>query len=118
LDAEGKIDQIKMDHVARLGGDWYSRVIPESLFKVAKPLRTKGIGVDALPEYILNSKILTGNNLGQLGNVEELPAMDESEQKQIEGIKKGLSQEEIHLKAKQLLDDGDVNTAWKLLLNI
>ncbi len=118
LDAEGKIDQLKMDHVARLGGDWYSRVIPESLFKVTKPIRTMGIGVDALPEYIRNSKILTGNNLGQLGNVEEVPAMDESEKKQIEGIKKGLSQEEIHLKAKQLLDTGDVSTAWKLLLNI
>ena len=77
LDVDGKIDQLKMDHVARLGGDWYCRVPPESLFKVAKPVKTVGIGVDSIPFAIRNSKILNGNNLGQLGNVETLPTDEE-----------------------------------------
>lgn len=71
LDAEGKIDQEKIDLVARLGGDWYCRVTPESLFKVAKPLTTLGIGVDALPKAVRNSYVLSGNDLGRLGNIEQ-----------------------------------------------
>ncbi len=114
LDAEGKIDQQKMDHVARLGGDWYSRVTPESLFKVAKPLTT--LGVDALPEAIRLSAVLTGNNLGQLGNVEQLPELSAEERAVLEQECAGLSSEEVHLKAKQLLDKGSVAEAWKLLL--
>lgn len=60
LDTDGKIDQLKMDHVARLGGDWYCRVTPDNLFRVAKPVKTVGIGVDAIPISIRNSKVLTG----------------------------------------------------------
>jgi flavin reductase (DIM6/NTAB) family NADH-FMN oxidoreductase RutF len=126
LDADGKIDQEKIDHVARLGGDWYCRVTPESLFKVAKPAKTIGIGVDAIPYAIRNSKILTGNNLGQLGNVETLPADTEIEAyAQLPEIKEVLDatigdaatrETHLHLKAKELLDAGKVGDAWKLLL--
>ncbi|HWZ15238.1 MAG TPA: flavin reductase family protein [Mucilaginibacter sp.] len=126
LDADGKIDQEKIDHVARLGGDWYCRVTPESLFKVAKPVKTIGIGVDAIPYAIRNSKILTGNNLGQLGNVEALPADAEIEvYAQSPEIKEVLDatigdaatrETHLHLKAKELLDAGKVDEAWKLLL--
>lgn len=116
LDADGKIDQQKMDHVARLGGDWYSRVTPESLFKVAKPLTTLGIGVDALPEAVRLSAVLTGNNLGQLGNVEHLPELTAEEHAALKQECAGLSPEDIHLKAKKLLDQGSVTEAWKLLL--
>ncbi|MDB5130701.1 MAG: Flavin reductase like domain protein [Mucilaginibacter sp.] len=126
LDADGKIDQEKIDHVARLGGDWYCRVTPESLFKVAKPVRTRGIGVDAIPYAIRNSKILTGNNLGQLGNVEALPAdADIEAYAQSPEIKEVLDatigdaatrETHLHLKAKELLDAGKVEEAWKLLL--
>src|SRR5581483_3575946 len=77
LDENNRIDQQKLDLVARLGGDWYARVNKENLFKVAKPVRTVGIGVDAIPFAIRNSKVLTGNNLGQLGNVEQLPSDDQ-----------------------------------------
>lgn len=114
LDAEGKIDQLKMDHVARLGGDWYSRVIPQSLFRVAKPLTTLGLGVDALPNEIKNSKVLTGNNLGQLGNIEQIPELTEEERMKIKAQK--LTPEQAHQKAKELLDEGNVIDAWKLLL--
>ncbi|MDB5123427.1 MAG: Flavin reductase like domain protein [Mucilaginibacter sp.] len=126
LDADGKIDQEKIDHVARLGGDWYCRVTPDNLFKVAKPVKTVGIGVDAIPFAIRNSKILTGNNLGQLGNVETLPADVEIEAyAQLPEIKDVLDatfgdastrETQLHLKAKQLLDAGKVAEAWKLLL--
>ncbi len=117
LDADGKIDQLKMDHVARLGGDWYSRVTKESLFQVAKPLTTMGIGVDALPEYIRNSKVLTGNNLGQLGNVEIIPSLDDSEKSELKNTYGKLSENQIHLVAKEFLDNGNVVDAWKLLLS-
>ena len=73
LDETGKIDQAKIDLVARLGGDWYCRVSSENLFKVAKPLTTLGIGVDALPSGVRNSFVLTGNDLGMLGNIEHIP---------------------------------------------
>jgi hypothetical protein len=111
LAEDGKIDQLKLDQVARLGGDWYSRVIKESLFQVAKPLTTMGIGVDALPSEIRNSRILTGNNLGQLGNVEKLPTADANMQSS------NLTVDEKHLKAKALLEDGKVVEAWQVLLS-
>jgi len=126
LDTDGKIDQQKLDLVARLGGDWYARVNWDNLFKVAKPVRTIGIGVDAIPYAIRNSKILTGNNLGQLGNVEHLPTDEQiedyiqsSEIKELLDATIGDSstrEMQLHLKAKQLLDEGRVEEAWKVLL--
>jgi flavin reductase (DIM6/NTAB) family NADH-FMN oxidoreductase RutF len=126
LDADGKIDQEKIDLVARLGGDWYCRVTKNSLFKVAKPVRSIGIGVDAIPFAIRNSNILTGNNLGQLGNVEALPTDEETEAysqsaeiKEILDATIGDSQTrevQLHLKAKQLLDEDKVNEAWMVLM--
>src|SRR3546814_18956313 len=79
LDEEGLIDQEKIDLVARLGASWYSRVTPESLFKVDKPLRRMGMGVDRLPEHIRLSNVLTGNHRGKLGNVDTLPSREEVE---------------------------------------
>jgi flavin reductase (DIM6/NTAB) family NADH-FMN oxidoreductase RutF len=73
LDENEELDTTKLDLVARMGGSYYSRVIPESLFEVPKPIRGKGIGVDQLPSAIRNSKILTGNNLGRLGNIKTMP---------------------------------------------
>lgn len=126
LDENGKIDQEKIDLVARLGGDWYCRVTRENLFKVAKPLTTLGIGVDALPSAIRHSKVLTGNNLGQLGNVEVLPSDEEIEKiKEIPEVKDLLDatigdsttrEIQLHSLAKAWLDDGRVIDAWKLLL--
>ena len=78
LDAAGMIDQLKINHVARLGGDWYCRVDQSNLFRVAKPNVQLGIGLDQLPTHIRNSNILTGNHLGQLANVVELPTVNPS----------------------------------------
>ena len=76
LDDSGNIDQHKIDLVSRLGGNWYGRP-SKGLFEVPKPLTTLGIGVDSIPESIRWSKVLTGNDLGMLGNVEALPTTEE-----------------------------------------
>jgi len=126
LDEDGKIDQAKIDLVARLGGDWYCRVTAENLFKVAKPLTTLGIGVDALPVAVKNSRVLTGNDLGMLGNIEQLPADDEidaignhPEVKEILDATIGdvnNRQRELHELARQWLNEGKVNDALKVVL--
>lgn len=118
-----KLDQRKINHVARLGGDWYCKVDETNLFHVPKPNTELGIGVDTLPESIRNSKILTGNNLGQLANVNELPVIepsfDDSNLKQIilyYSINPEEMEKELHIYAKKLLDDGNVGEAWQVLL--
>ncbi|WP_432713907.1 flavin reductase family protein [Pedobacter sp.] len=126
LDETGKIDQAKIDLVARLGGDWYCRVTPENLFKVAKPLTTLGIGIDALPKGVRNSYVLTGNDLGMLGNVEELPneaqideMRREPEVKEILDATIGDAnnrQRELHELAKLFLQHGKVVEALKVVL--
>jgi flavin reductase (DIM6/NTAB) family NADH-FMN oxidoreductase RutF len=123
LDADKKIDQRKIHHVARLGGDWYCKVDETNLFMVPKPNTETGIGVDSLPESIRNSKVLTGNNLGQLANVHELPfidpAFDDSNLKQIiqyYSISPDEMGKELHGYAKKLLDEGKVREAWQVLL--
>lgn len=123
LDEDKKMDQRKLEHVARLGGDWYCRVRPENLFKVAKPNTELGIGVDALPESIRLSKILTGNHLGQLANVNELPVVAPSfDDGQLKNIIQYFSvdpvemEREIHGYAAKLLNEGKVYEAWQVLL--
>lgn len=126
LDDEGKIDQAKIDLVARLGGDWYCRVKPENLFKVAKPLTTLGIGIDALPRGVRNSYVLTGNDLGMLGNTEEVPSEEEIDlMRTLPAVKEILDatigdsvnrQRELHELAKELLKEGKVSDALKIVL--
>ncbi len=117
------IDQRKLHHIARLGGDWYCKVDEHNLFHVAKPNTQLGIGIDALPETIRKSNILTGNNLGQLANVHEYPIVDATfEDGQLKNIIQYFSinpdemDKELHRYAKQLLDAGKVNEAWQVLL--
>mgnify|MGYP003609618380 FL=1 len=104
LNEEGNLDQIKLDLVARLGGNWYSRNNAENLFEVPKPLVTKGIGFDLLPVEIKLSTIFTGNDLGMLANTEELPTGQFS------------SGEAQHLEAQKLLHQNQITEAWEILL--
>lgn len=115
LDADGKIDQIKIDTVARMGGNWYCRS-KDAMFEVPKPLATLGVGVDALPDHARNSDILTGNDLGKLGNVENVPDRDA-----VIAFAKAeklptLSIEEKHKRAHELVLQGNIIDAWKILL--
>jgi len=116
-------DQARLEHVARLGGDWYCHVSKENLFKVPKPNIKLGIGFDALPESIRNSKILTGNQLGQLANVHEMPVVQPSfDDGHLKNIIQYFSvdpdemEKELHQYAGKLLEDGKVDEAWQVLL--
>lgn len=123
LDENGKIDHLKIRHVARLGGDWYSKVDEKSLFKVEKPNTNLGIGIDQLPASIRNSKVLTGNHLGQLANVTSIPNIDAAfEDEQVKHITQYFSlnpeemEIELHKHASNLLNENKVMDAWQVLL--
>jgi len=125
LDAKGHLDTTKMDLVGRMGGVWYNRTQPEALFEIPKPLRTKGLGVDQLPQTIRESTILTGNNLGRLGNVEKLPSTEDiAEMRKDQAVAQILAtkveeyerKKALHIHAKSLLEDGNVEKALKILL--
>lgn len=125
LDANGKIDPFKLDAVGRSGGNWYTRANGEALFEIAKPFTQLGVGVDQIPADIRNSRVLTGNDLGQLGNLESLPnETDVNEYKLIELAEVFVALEddqpalelELHRRAKALIADGKVHEAWMALL--
>lgn len=125
LDENKKIDPNKIDAVGRMGGDWYVRSSGDAIFKVAKPLQTMGIGVDQIPDSIRTSTVLTGNHLGQLGNVESLPDMEEvasfRDEPEVRAIFDSFDDEEnisleLHKLAADLLNEGEVDTAWKVLM--
>lgn len=104
LDDSGNLDQKKLDMVARLGGNFYSRNNAENIFEVPKPLVTNGIGFDLLPDEIKLSKIFTGNDLGMLANTEQLPAEN------------FYSTEEKHQEAQKLLQKNLIDEAWQILI--
>ena len=125
LTPEGKLDPIKLDAVARNGANWYTRANADTMFEVTKPITTIGIGLDQIPEDIRSSHILSGNDLGQLGNVEELPnETDVNEYKLIDLSEVFMDLEDdpakleqtLHQRAKDLLAEGKVNEAWMTLL--
>ena len=123
---DGKIDQHKIDLVSRMGGNWYCRADQKSMFEITKPIVTKGIGFDALPEDIRNSSVLTGNDLGHLAGIEELPnETDVNDYKLIELSDLFVSLEdeqvklevELHKLAQGLLKENKLEEAWMTLLS-
>jgi len=124
LDAEGRIDQQKMRLVGRLGRDYYVKAFGDALFEVPKPLSTIGIGIDALPEKIRFSKLLNGNDLGKLGNLEKIPSSEEiSSMKLLPEVDHILESsvdpdKELHSLAKEKLDGGKAYEALKILMLI
>jgi flavin reductase (DIM6/NTAB) family NADH-FMN oxidoreductase RutF len=120
LDEKGAIDQHKIDLVSRLGANWYSRS-NQGLFEVPKPIGRLGVGVDSIPDFVKNSPVFDGNDLGMLGNIEALPTTEEVSifVNQNFGVKAVLSSDDLekqHLEAKRYLLDNDVLSAWKVLL--
>ncbi len=123
LDDEGRISPMKLDQVARMGGHYYTRA-NKGLFELPQPVKI-GMGVDMLPADIRNSKILTGNNLGQLGMIESLPdetMVNEYKLTELADLfiqhekNKTVLEQKLHEQAKALLDTGNVQDAWKTLL--
>lgn len=120
LDANGSIDQFKIDQVARMGGNWYTRA-NKGLFEVPKPLSSLGIGVDQIPENIRKSSVLTGNNLGMLANIEKIPSKEDviqflNDHIEIRAIVSADDQEMLHKRAQEFLEEKKVLEAWKVLL--
>lgn len=106
LDANGAIDQEKLDAVSRMGGNWYGRA-KKGMFEIPKPLATLGIGFDQLPKNIRESALLTGNDLAQLANIESLP----------QSVTETLNpSESAFKKAQDLLKTGRVQDAWNALI--
>lgn len=123
---DGILDTEKLDLVARMGGNWYTRTTKESLFEIPKPIYSKGIGVDSLPIHARNSKVLTGNDLGRLGNIAEKPSLE-----LIEDCKKtqevnvvlntsdiGEKHTKLHQLAKKHLDNSEIEKALTVLFCI
>ena len=121
LDASGKIDPNKIDLVARMGADYYCRASGSAVFEVPKPNIELGVGIDALPETIRNSSVLTGNNLGLLANCTAIPAIADMQDDRMNDIVNSSGspadkQRALHASAKELLEAGDVQKAWQILL--
>ncbi len=125
LTEEGQVDQFKMDLVSRMGGNWYCRSDKNSMFEITKPITTCGVGYDQLPADILDSTILSANDLGKLAGIEEIPnETDVNEYKLIELSDLFLSLEDnpqeleinLHQRAKDLLAKNELNEAWMTLL--
>ena len=121
LDENDAIDQKKLDLVARAGGSFYSRA-KKGFFEIPKPISTLGIGIDNFPDFVKNSMVLTGNDLGMLGNVEALPSKESVEvfikdlAARYPNIKKATHRQK-HKLARNYLSFGDVQSAWKILLS-
>lgn len=123
LNEDGKLDNTKLDLVGRMGANWYTRANEDSLFEIPKPLQTKGIGVDQLPKHVRESELLTANNLGRLGNIEQLPSREEiSEAREFRTVAAAYTQfehdelrNEIHRLAKIELDAGNAQKALTIL---
>lgn len=107
LAENGRIDPVKTDWVARMGGDWYCRASGQSVFEVAKPNAHLGVGVDRIPDFVKNSPLFTGNYLGRLGNIHQLP--DSSE---VDAFKEHQPTENYLALARHLLDKNKVRAAW------
>ncbi|MEX6689647.1 flavin reductase family protein [Danxiaibacter flavus] len=121
LDEQGMIDPRKLNQVARLGDNWYAVVTSDNLFEVEKPNVRLGIGIDALPAFIRNSKILTGNQLGKLANVSVLPEADPAfADEQVTTMLMHLAHHNKMNKLEtyigELLNEDKVSDAWQVIL--
>ncbi|PHR97241.1 MAG: flavin reductase [Leeuwenhoekiella sp.] len=120
LTEAGTIDDHKIDLVARMGGNWYTRAI-DGMFEVPKPLRNLGVGVDQIPEAFRTSSILTGNDLGRLGNVDVLPQAEEIQdfleaEAELKDLVAAKNSPALHRKIQELISDNKIQEAWKLIL--
>ena len=122
LNPAGQLDTEKLDLVARMGANWYCRASGDALFEIPKPLTTKGIGVDQLPSTVRRSAVLTGNQLGRLGNLEKLPSPEALERAaELPDVAAALRLEgdaqisALHQLAAKYLESGQAETALAIV---
>lgn len=118
LDPDGRINPVEMDYIARMGGNYYCRVIPESIFELVQPKDTCGMGVDALPKSVRRSHILTGNHLGALGNLAEHPSSGQVAvfKEEHPALIEKAEKDGLHEVAAMLLNENRVWEAFCLLM--
>lgn len=116
LTEENAIDTKKIDLVARMGDNWYCRANGDALFEVKKPITSIGVGIDQIPAHIKNSHVLSGNNLGLLASVEEIPSLEEAVEFK-KTLKTFSNEEEKHQFAQTLLETHKIKEAWLVLLS-
>lgn len=127
LDADGFIEQEKLDLIGRMGGSWYSRANAESMFKVERPGGGTELGVDGLPEEIRNSTVLSGNDLGKLGNLASLPTDEDLKvAAQNENVQRTMAKwnhsdpqklgNELHKIGKSMLSNGHAKEALAVMM--
>ena len=107
LNEKGSIDPCQIDQVARMGGSWYSRSA-QGLFELPQPSKVIP-GFDLLPDEVLKSPILTGHDIAKLLDVEEVPTFPNSTNQN--------TLEDRHLRAKELIENDDIEEAWKVLIS-
>jgi flavin reductase (DIM6/NTAB) family NADH-FMN oxidoreductase RutF len=110
LDNNNAIDPFKLNVVSRLGSNWYGKTTKDALYEIAKPISRMGMGIDNLPQEILTSEILTGNELAILASAENIPEKNEFT------LRDNKNTEEKHILAKELLSQGKSEDAWQILL--
>ena len=111
FDENDKIDPFKLDPISRLGYNFYSRS-KSGIFEVYKP-KHNGIGFDALPKLILESKSFSGNELAKLAGSKEIPEID-SNYNDFDD----LDNETLVEKIKALLENMDIDIAWQAVLRL
>lgn len=121
LDENQQINPHKIDLVARMGMDYYCRASGSSVFEVPKPNTHLGMGMDALPEFIKKSSILTGNDLGMLANCTTIPTDTLEDKNILDKIREiednAISlEEDLQKLAKSLLEKNQVEAAWQTLM--
>lgn len=127
LDKNGMPDTKKLDLIGRLGADYYVRASGNALFTLPKPSEILAFGVDALPEHVRMSDVLTGNDLGRLGSLTVLPtAVEINKFKQSDAylslkiktdtIRSNMN--EAHEIAHHLISKNQVKEALMLLLSL
>lgn len=119
LNENNKIDPLKINAVARMGANWYTKVNAESIFEVEKPLQQKGIGIEQLPRAVKSSSVLTGNDFAMLANVENIPSLPIPDslftEEELIKLRESVL-DNRHQQAQAYLLLGDVQKAWYTLL--
>ena len=114
---DGSLDQQKLDLMGRLGKNYYVRASGDALMEISQVVSQIPIGFDGLPEEIVKSKILTGNDIGILASIYELPDYEKmNEYRKRHPEFQRISIEERHLLAQALIRNHQAEEALLLLL--